>query len=86
MSQLTGLKQQINQIGQDAKSQAQGLATFKPKFSQAVGQVSAVVGGSAQGVDQNMIATLQQAEKEVDRAIQALLAAATAASRFAASL
>jgi hypothetical protein len=86
VSQLASLKQQINQIGQDAKSQAQGLASFKPKFSQAVGQVSAVVGGSAQRVDQNMIATLQQAEKEVDRAIQALQAAATAANRYAASL
>ena len=86
MSQLNQLRQQINQLGQDAQRQAQGLAGFKPKFSAAVGQVGAVIGGSAQQVDRNMIATLQQAEKEVDAAIRALHAAASAASRYAASL
>ena len=36
MSQLSQLKQQINGIGNDAKSTAQGLSGFKSKFSQSV--------------------------------------------------
>ncbi|GAB3795553.1 hypothetical protein [Micromonospora zhanjiangensis] len=86
MSQLNQLRQQIDQLGQQARTQAQGLSAFKPKFSQAVGQVSSTIGGSAQRVDQEMIATLQAAEKEVDQAVQALQAAAAAAARYAASL
>ncbi|MGW4461370.1 hypothetical protein [Micromonospora sp. NPDC004704] len=86
MSELSQLKQQINQLGQQARTQAQGLASFKPKFSQAVSQVGGLIGGSAQRVDQDMIATLQAAEKQVDEAVRALQAAAAAAGRFAASL
>jgi ABC-type transporter Mla subunit MlaD len=86
MSQLSQLKQQINSIGNDAKSTAQGLSGFKSKFSQSVGQVSATIGGSAQQVDQKMIQTLQAAEKQVDAAIAALQQAASAASSYASSL
>lgn len=86
MSQLTQLKQQINGIGNDAKTTAQALSGFKGKFSQSVSQVSATIGGSAQRVDQNMIQTLQAAEKQVDAAIAALQQAASAASRYAGSL
>jgi len=86
MSQLAQLKQQINSIGNDAKTTAQGLSGFKSKFSQAVGQVSATIGGSAQQVDQKMIQTLQAAEKQVDAAIAALQQAAAAAGSYAASL
>ena len=86
MSQLNQLRQQVNQLGQEARTQAQGLASFKPKFSQAVSQVGAVIGGSAQRVDQDMIATLQAAEKQVDEAVRALQAAAAAAGRYAATL
>lgn len=86
MSQLTQLKQQIASIGSDAKSTAQGLAGFKTKFSQSVNQVSATIGGSAQHVDQQMIQTLQAAEKQVDAAIAALQQAAQAANSYASSL
>lgn len=86
MSQLQQLKQQIGSIASDAKSTSQGLSSFKSKFSDAVGQVSATVGGSAQQVDQNLISTLQAAEQQVDAAIQALQAAASEASKYAGSL
>jgi len=86
VSQLQQLKQQINAICNDAKSTAQGLGSFKSKFSQAVSQVAATIGGSTQKVDTNMINTLQAAEKQVDAAIQALQAAASAASNYSNSL
>jgi hypothetical protein len=86
MSQLSGVKQQLTAIASDAKSTAGGLTGFKTKFSQAVNQVQATIGGSAQGVDKDMIQTLQAAEKQLDAAIAALQQASHAASKFAASL
>lgn len=86
MSQLTQVKQQLASIGNDAKTTAAGLQGFKGKFSQAIGQVQATIGGSAQGVDRDMIQTLQAAEKQVEAAISALQQASQAASKFAASL
>lgn len=86
MSQLAQLKQQIGALSNDAKSTAQGLRSFKGKFSRSVGEVSAVIGGSAQQVDKRMIQTLQAAEKQVDEAIAALEQAAAVARSYAASL
>jgi hypothetical protein len=48
--------------------------------------VTATIGGSAQHVDQQMIQTLQAAEKQVDAAIAALQQAASAAGSYSASL
>ena len=86
MSQLSAVKQQLTTISSDAKTTAAGLAGFKSKFSQAVSQVQSTIGGTAQGVDKDMIQTLQAAEKQVDAAIAALQQASESASRFAASL
>lgn len=86
MSQLTQLKQRIAAVGNDAKTTAQGLAGFKSKFSTAVSQVAATIGGSSQNVDKEMVQSLQAAEKQVDQAIAALQQAAQVANRYAASL
>lgn len=86
MSQLSQLKQQVAAIGNDAKTTSQGLAGFKQKFSSSIAQVSALVGGSTQGVDKNIIQTLQAAEKAVDQAIRALQSAAQTANRYSQSL
>ncbi len=86
MSQLSQLKQQLASIGSEAKNTAAGLQGFKNKFSQAINQVQATIGGSAQGVDKDMIQTLQAAQKQVDAAIAALQQASQAATRFASSL
>jgi hypothetical protein len=86
MSQLDSLKRQIATIGNDAKNTAQGLSSFKSKFSSSVGEVSATVGGSAQQVDRRMIETLHAAEQQVDAAIAALQQAAQVANSYASSL
>ncbi|GAA3338675.1 hypothetical protein GCM10017714_10990 [Curtobacterium pusillum] len=86
MSQLSNVKQQLTSIGNDAKTTAAGLAGFKSKFSKAVGQVEATIGGTAQGVDKEMVQTLQAAAQQVDAAIAALQQASQAANRFATSL
>ena len=86
MSQLNQVKRQLGAISSDAKTMAAGPQGFKTKFSNASSQVQAAVGGSAQNVDKNLIATLQEAEKEVDQAIQALQRASQAASKYGASI
>ena len=48
--------------------------------------LQATIGGSAQGVDKDMIQTLQTAEKQLDAAISALQRASQSASKFASSL
>ncbi|PSK99172.1 hypothetical protein CLV30_11873 [Haloactinopolyspora alba] len=86
MSQLSQLKSQVAALGRDASATATSLAGYKAKFSESVGQVTATVGGSAQHVDQDMIATLKAAEQRVDDAIVALQQAAKAANSYASSL
>ncbi|UVJ38044.1 hypothetical protein [Arthrobacter sp. CJ23] len=86
MSQLANVKQQLASIGNDAKTTAAGLAGFKSKFSRAIAQVQAAVGGSAQGVDREMVQTFRAAEKQVDAAIAALQQAERAVTKFASSL
>lgn len=84
MSQLGQVKAQVLHIAGDAKSTAGGLSAFKSKFSQAVGQVNATIGGTATGVDKQMIATLQAAEKQLEATVAALQQAAQAAGDWAA--
>ncbi|MBB1502219.1 hypothetical protein H5397_12420 [Propioniciclava sp. MC1683] len=84
MSQLSQVKAQVLQVAGDAKSTAGGLSAFKSKFSQAVGQVNATIGGTTTGVDKQMIATLQAAERQLESAINALQQAAQAANDWAA--
>lgn len=86
MSQLQQLMDQINQLESDAKRTANSLAGFKSQFSDAVSQVAATVGGSTTRVDRSMIETLQQAEKAVDNAVEALGQAAEAAKNYASSI
>lgn len=86
MSQLQQLKGQLNSLASDAKTTAGGLSSFKSKFSQAVGQVQNLIGGSANRTDQEIIATLQAAEKQVEAAVAALNSAAQTANGYAARL
>ncbi len=86
MSQLGTVKQQLTSISADAKSTAAGLNGFKSKFSQAVNQVQATIGGTASGTDRDLIQALQAAEKQRDAAVATLQQASQSASKFAASL
>ena len=86
MSQLESLKGQVISIASDAKATANGLSSFKSKFSAAVGAVTSTVGGSAQRLDKSLVEALQAAEKQVDAAVAALQTAAQQAETFARSL
>ncbi|MEC3977169.1 hypothetical protein [Amycolatopsis sp. H20-H5] len=86
MSDLGQLKGQVDSVARDAQSTAAALGVFKSKFKESAGRIEGLIGGTAQGADKNMIQTLTAADRQVDAAIQALQAAATAAAKFAASL
>lgn len=68
MSQLQQLKQQVTSIGQSANRTAQGLAQFDRSFSQQAAQVEAVIGGSAQNKDREMVASIEDARRKVHAA------------------
>lgn len=80
------VKQQLASIAVDAESTEGGLTGFKVKFSQSLNHVQTTIGGSTQGVDKEMIQTLQAAERQLDAAIAALQRASQSPHRFAASL
>lgn len=86
MSELNKLKGTIESIAQSAKQTGGSLGQFKSKFSQQIGTVQSAIGGSAQRKDQEVITALQDAQKKVEAATQALDNAARIASGYGRSL
>lgn len=86
MSKVTELKGMVNAIGQQAKTISGGLTGFKGKFDRSIGDVTATMQGASSGTDRQVIETLQNAQKQVDAAIQALQQAARTCSQYAASI
>jgi len=86
VSELNQLKGSIESIAQSAKQTGGSLGQFKSKFGQHVSQVQSAIGGSAQRKDQEVISVLQDAQKKVEAAAQALDSAAKIASGYGKSL
>ena len=86
MSQLQQLKQQVTSIGQSANRTAQGLAQFDRSFSQQAAQVEAVIGGSAQNKDREMVAAIEDAKRKVHAAAASLARVTRTADQYSASL
>ena len=83
MSRLSGLKQQVNQIGDDASKTASGLLAFSSKFNSATAQIQQLIAGTAKGTDRELIAALQSADAAVKEAAQALHGASKSAKEWA---
>lgn len=86
MSELNKLKGTIDSIAQSAKQTGGNLGQFRSKFSQHVSSVQSAIGGSAQRKDQEVISVLQDAQKKVEAAAQALDKAARIAAGYGKSL
>ena len=80
------LKQQITDIGRSARRTAQGLAQFDRSFSQQAAQVEAVIGGSAQNKDREMVAAIEDAKRKVHAAAASLARVTRTADQYSASL
>lgn len=86
MSELSQLKGTINSIAQSAKQTGGSLGQFRSKFNQHVNSVQSAIGGSSQRKDQEVISVLQDAQKKVEAAAQALENAAKIANGYGQSL
>ena len=86
MSQLQQLKTTVNSIAQEAKKTGSNLAQFKTTFSGHMSAVQAAIGGSSQRKDAEVLSALQDAQKQVDAATQALENASRIAKTYADSL
>ena len=86
MSQLQQVKQALQSISQGSKQAGSNLAQFSRQFNQQSQRVAAVIGGSAQRKDQEVIQALTEASKAVQQAQQALETASKVASSYGQSL
>lgn len=86
MSQVTQLKGTINSIAQSARQTSNSLGQFRSTFNRHVTAVQSAIGGSSQRKDQEVISVLQDAQKKVEAASQALEHAAKIASSYGQSI
>lgn len=84
MSSIGNIKQQVNQIGQQATSQSAQLFQLAANIEKNGAAVMNAIGGTASGEDKTMIAAFQQASKAVKDAAASLQAAGSAAKDWAA--
>ncbi len=83
-STISQIKQQVNQIGQQASSTAGQLSQLATNLEKNVALVSNAIGGTSSGEDKTMIAAFQQASKAVKDAATSLQSAGAAAKDWAA--
>jgi uncharacterized phage infection (PIP) family protein YhgE len=83
MSDVQQLKAQLHEISNEAKQAADGLASFKLKFSQHSAQVTALIAGTATGADRDIVQILDAASKSLEQAVDALLGAAQTCRSYA---
>lgn len=82
-SSISQIKQQVNQIGQQATSTAGQLSQLATNLEKNTAAVNSAIGGTASGEDKTMIAAFQQASQAVKSASASLQAAANAAKEWA---
>ncbi len=82
-STISQIKQQVNQIGQNASSTAGQLSQLATNLEKNVAAVSSAIGGTSSGEDKTMISAFQQASKAVKDAAASLQAAGAAAKDWA---
>ncbi len=84
MSQLSTLKQQIQQIAQTLATTAQSLNGYSTNLSTQISAVNNAIGGTATNEDKDMIASLQSAQTSVNNAARQLSEASKKAKDWAA--
>ena len=76
---LRALRVQLDYAAREVAATGAVLGGMSSSFSAVAEQVTAVVGGSTQRVDQEMVASLQGAKKQIGTAVAALQGAMSAA-------
>lgn len=83
-STISQIKQQVNQIGQQATSTAVQLSQLASNLEKNIAVINNAIGGTSSGEDKTMIAAFQQASKAVKDASASLQSAGAAAKDWAA--
>ena len=83
-STISQIKQQVNQIGQNASSTAGQLSQLATNLEKNIAAVSGAIGDTSSGDDKKIIAAFEQAVKAVKDAATSLQTAGTAAKDWAA--
>lgn len=83
-SGIAQIKQQVNQIGQQASSTAGQLTQLAAGLEKNIAAINSAIGGTSSGEDKTMISAFQQASKAVKDAAVSLQAAGTAAKDWVA--
>lgn len=86
MSQIQQLRDQIEWFATQTKSTAAQLESYQAIFDQEASEVEALIGGSAQGGLNNVLAAIEEAKRKLDTAVAALHEAASEASRYGDSM
>lgn len=86
MSQLQQLRDQIIWFASQTQTTAAQLETYQSVFDREAAEVQALIGGSAQGSLNNVLAAIEEAKQKLDVAVAALHAAADEASRYGDSM
>lgn len=85
-SSIAQIKQQVNQIGQQANTTAGQLSQLATNLEKNIAAVNSAIGGTALGEDKTMVASFQDASKAVKEAAASLKAAADAAKTWVAKV
>lgn len=83
-STIAQIKQQVNQIGQQATSTAGQLSQLATNLEKNIAAINSAIGGTTSGEDKTMMSAFQQASRAVKDASASLQAAGTAAKDWAA--
>lgn len=83
-SSISQIKQQVNQIGQQANTTAGQLTQLSKTLENNVAAVEKAIGGTSSGEDKTMIESFRLASQSVKEAANSLQAAGTAAKNWAA--
>ncbi len=86
MSQLQQLKQTINGLADSANKTSSNLAQFDKNFGQQAASVQQVIGGSSNGADKKVLASIKNAQQKVKEATAALQQASREAANYGRSL
>jgi len=86
MSELSQLKAQVNQIGEQAATLAGQIAQMAQNLEGNMAAVSQAIGGTSSGEDETMIASFQAANNALNDAATSLQAAGNAAKSWAAKV
>ena len=83
MSDVQRLKQQLQQLADEAKQAGGSLAGFGNRFTQHSSQVEGLISGTSTGMDKEIATMLERARKSVEETVDQLQSVSERLARYA---